>query len=154
MEEGEKKMKRIASLFLFTILILYFQPVIASEVVAESKITEVTVYPNFVMLNRTANLKLSTGEYQVVFSGIIPELDENSLKVSCQGSAQVKLFGAKLKKDFIKEEPSARVEQLKKEIEKLQDEIKQINNAKAILSEEKNYLDSIRLFSRDQIPKD
>jgi len=147
-------MKKIGSIILVFGLILLCSYVFASEIGVESRIVEVTVYPNSALISRIANLKLSAGEYKIVFSNIIPEVDENSLRISAQGSTEVKLFGAQVKKEFLKEVPSERIQQLKDEIQKLEDEIKNLQNTKNLLSEEKNFLDSIRLFSRDQIPKD
>jgi len=126
----------------------------ASEIEAESRIVEATVYPDSALISRVANLKLNPGEYKVIFSNIIPEIDENSLRVSAQGNAEVKLFGAQLKREFLEEVPSEKIKQLNEEILKLQDEVKSLQNLKNLLLEEKNFLDSIRLFSRGQIPKD
>lgn len=135
-------------------LIMHGNCVFAAEFKADSKITEVTVYPDSALISRVANIKLNTGEHKVIFSDIIPEVDQNSLRVSAQGNAEVKLFGAQVKKEFLEEMPSERIKQLEAEIQKLRDEIKQMQNLKSVLLEEKNFLDSVRLFSADQIPKD
>lgn len=147
---------RKASLLFLTVFLFLSTVVCAlsSEIVADSRITEVTIYPDSALINRVANLKLNPGEYKVIFSNIIPEIDENSLRISGQGSAQVKLFGAQVKKEFLEEVPSEKIKQLQQQIQKLEDEIRQAQNLKALLLEEKNFLDSIRLFSRDQIPKE
>ncbi len=135
-------------------LILCGDFVFSSEIEVESRISEVTVYPDSALINRLARLKLNTGIFKIVFADIIPEVDENSLKVSASGEAKVKLFGIELKKEFLEEVASERIKQLKDEIQKLEDEIKQLENLKNLLLEEKSFLDSIRLFSREQIPKD
>jgi uncharacterized protein (TIGR02231 family) len=125
-----------------------------SEIEVDSKIAKVTVYPDAALIVRIATLKLESGEYKIVFPDIIPEIDENSLRVQASGEAIVKLFGAQVKREYLEEIPSERIKQLKDQIQKLEDEIKQLQNYKNLLLEEKNFLDSIRLFSRDQIPKD
>lgn len=129
--------------------------VFAQDIEVESKISQVTVYPGDALLTRTATLKLNPIEQQkVIFSHIIPEVDENSLRVSASGSAEVKILGAEVKKEFLEEVPAEKVKQLKEEIQKLQDEKKKLEDTKEILSEEKQFLDSIRLFSHGQLPKD
>ncbi|MCM8801360.1 MAG: DUF4140 domain-containing protein [Candidatus Omnitrophica bacterium] len=125
----------------------------ASEIEVESKINQVTVYSDSALVTRIANLKLNPRVYKVIFPNLIPEVDENSLRVSKEGEAEVKLFGAQLKKEFLEEISSERIKQLKDQIQRLEDEIKQLQNFKEILLEEKNFLDSIRLFSKEQIPK-
>lgn len=128
--------------------------VFASEINADSRISEVTVYPDSALITRIASLKLNPGEYKVIFADIIPEIDENSLRVSSSRGAEVKLFGAQLKREFLEEPPVERVKQLKDEIRGLDDEKKKLEDAKEILNKEKQFLESIRLFSGRQIPKD
>ncbi|PIP20843.1 MAG: hypothetical protein COX40_02550 [Candidatus Omnitrophica bacterium CG23_combo_of_CG06-09_8_20_14_all_40_11] len=147
-------MKKMGSIVLVFGLILFSSYVFASEIEVESRISEVTVYPDSALLSRVANLKLSPGEYRVIFSNIIPEVDENSLRVSAQGATEVRLFGAQVKKEFLEEVPSERIKQLKDDIQKLEDAIRREQDLNKLLLEEKNFLDSIRLFSGGQIPKD
>lgn len=128
--------------------------IFASEIIADSRITEVTVYSDSALISRIASLKLNPGEYKVIFPSIIPEIDENSLRVSGDGNAEFKLFGAQVKKEFLEELPQEKVKQLQDEIQKLEDEKRKLEDNKMVLSEEKQFLDSIRLFSQEQIPKD
>lgn len=142
--------------FLKILFVILFIPANAfsSEIIADSRIAEVTIYPGSALISRVANLKLNSGSHQIIFPDIIPEVDENSLRVSTDSAAEVKLFGAQLKKEFLREVPSERIMQLNDEIQKIQDEIKGLENQKNILLEEKDFLDSIRLFSEGQVPKD
>jgi uncharacterized protein (TIGR02231 family) len=140
----------VASLILLLASNLYA----AEELEVKSNITEVTAYSDSALISRVASLKLKEGDYKIIFPDIIPEIDENSLRVLGKGTAEVKLFGAQVKKEFLEEVPSEKIKQLKDEIQKLGDEVKRLQNQKNLLLEEKSFLDSIRLFSRDQIPKD
>jgi len=128
--------------------------VYAEDLQAQSRITQVTVFSGDALVNRLSNLKLNQGEQKVIFSGIIPEVDENSLRVSGSGSAEVKILGASLKKEFIEEAPAEKVKKLEAELQQLKDERNKSENLKRILADEKLFLDSIRLFSQGQIPKD
>jgi uncharacterized protein (TIGR02231 family) len=101
-----------------------------------------------------AHLELATGTYKTVFSNIVPEVDENSLRVSAEGSAIIKLFGAQVKKEYLEEVPSERIKQLEEEIQRLEDEIAGMQNLKTVLTEKKKFLNSITLFSNEQIPQD
>lgn len=148
-------MKKVLIIFLFCSLVLSLSPIFAFEIVVNSRIQEVTIYPDSVLISRVADLKLSNpGEYQIALPDIIPEVDENSLRVSAAGNAGIKIFGAQVKKEFLEEVPSERVKQIKDDLQKLEDERRKIDENKRVLSEEKQFLDSIRLFSNVQIPKD
>jgi uncharacterized protein (TIGR02231 family) len=150
-----KSLKAILALMVGIVLFVSSKPVFAQAIEADSSITAVTVYPDSALVNRSANLKLNPGEHKVVFPGIIPEIDENSLRVLAgAGDKEVKILGAEVKKEFLKEEPSERVKQIKEEIQNSEDEVKRIENNKKIFSEEKEFLDSIRLFSKGQLPED
>jgi uncharacterized protein (TIGR02231 family) len=148
-------MNKIIKIIIFLGLILFVGiNIYAAEVEVESEISEICVYTDSALINRVAHLELATGSYKIVFSNIIPEVDENSLKVSAEGSAIIKLFGAQVKKEYLEEAPSERIKQLEEEIQRLEDEIAGIQNLKTVLTEKKKFLDSITLFSNEQIPQD
>ncbi|MFA4888965.1 MAG: mucoidy inhibitor MuiA family protein [Candidatus Omnitrophota bacterium] len=148
-------MQKVRFIFLIFVLLFAFLGLApAAETAANSRIAEVTVYPDSAMVSRVANLQLAAGDQQVIFGDIIPEIDENSLRVTASVSEGVKVLGAQLKKEFLKEDPAEKVKQLQDEIEKLSDQVNKDKNTINILSEEKQFVDSIRLFSNVQIPKD
>lgn len=126
----------------------------ASEIEAHSRISRVTLYSETALVSRQADLKLNPGRHKVVFADIIPEVDEDFLRVSFQGNAQVKLFGARLRKEFLREDPSERIKELESQIKELEDQKKKTEYDKEILNKEKQFLDSVRLFSEAQLPKD
>ncbi len=143
-------------LFLAFILTLLFSSnfIYAIEIEVDSKITHVTVYPNYALINRTANIILEKGKHNIIFPNIIPEVDRDALRVSAAGDAEVKLFGALLREKFLEEVPSERIRNLIEQIQTLEDEIKRQQDLKNLLLEEKDFLDSIRLFAKEQLPKD
>ncbi len=147
-------MKRIIVLLLVFSLFSIGNYLFAAELEIESRIVEVTVYPDSALISRQAPLKLNPGEYKVIFPSIIPDVDENSLRVSVSDGAKVQLFGAEVKKEFLEEPPSEKVKALKEEIQGTEDEIKKAQDLKQLLLEKKEFIDSVRLFSGEQIPKD
>ena len=135
-------MRRIAGIILTLGLMfsIYGYCLAQQDMEAASRIAAVTIYPDSALISRVASFKLDSGEYRITFPNIIPEVDENSLRVSGQGSATFKLFEAEVKKEFLKEVPSERIKQLKEEIEKISDGINRLQGTKALLLEEKNFL--------------
>lgn len=144
--------KRI--LLAICILAVSFVSAFASEIVADSRISEVTVYPQAALITRSAKLQLDPGLQDIIFKNIVSDIDEDSLRVSAIDADEVRILGAKVKKEFLKEEASARVKELQANIQKLEDSFKMLQNNKNILADEKKFLDSIRLFSGKQVPKD
>lgn len=127
----------------------------ASDIETDSRITKVIVFPDSAIITREARINLTaSGEYAIKFKDIIPDIDESSLRVQGTGAAAAKLFGASFKREFIEKPESPRVREIQDEIQKLQDESAGLKNIKLALADEKNFLDSIRLFSREQLPKD
>jgi len=148
-------MNKIIKIIIFLVLILLISTnIYAVEVEVKSEISEISVYTDSALINRVGHLELDTGTYKAIFSNIIPEVDENSLRVSAEGTAIIKLFGAQVKKEYLEEVPSERIKQLKEEIQRLEDEITRMQNLKNILIEKKKFLNSITLFSNTQIPQD
>ena len=109
--------------------------VFAADIETDSRIAQVTVYPDSALLTRAASLKLSAGEYKIIFSNIIPELDENSLRISAQGASEVKLFGAQVKREQLEEVPAEKVKELKDQIQKMEDQARQVQNNKSLLQD-------------------
>ncbi|MBU9889419.1 MAG: mucoidy inhibitor MuiA family protein [Candidatus Omnitrophica bacterium] len=126
----------------------------ATEVVASSRVAQVTVYASSAFVTRTAPVQVKTGDTRVVFPEIIPEIDEGSLRVKGRGNAGVKLLGAQLQRKFTEETPVERIERLQEAIEVLEDENVKFGNEQRALDEEKKYLESVRLFAGGKIPED
>jgi len=148
-------MNKTIKIIIFLGLILFISVnIYATEIEVKSEISEICVYTDSALVNRVAHLELETGTYKAIFTEIIPEVDENSLRVSTEGMAVIRLFGAQVKREYLEEVPSERIQQLKEEIQRLEDEITRIQNLETILMEKKKFLDSITLFSNEQIPQD
>lgn len=125
-----------------------------AAVEANSRIAAVTVYPSSALVTRSAVLELAAGDHQIVFSNIIPEVDENSLRVSGSGAAQFKILGAQVKREYLQEEPAERVKKLQQDIEDAENERRKLIETHNIAMQEREFIGSIRLFSQEQIPKD
>jgi len=135
---------------------VFLAPVLvhAAEVNVSSHITQVTVYGSSAFVTRSARAEVKPGDTKVIFADIIPEIDENSIRVKGKGTAEVKILGAQMKREYTEEAPAARVQELETAIQAIEDENAKLANEKQALAEEKQYLDSVRLFANQQIPKD
>lgn len=145
-------MKKI--LGLLALSVLGTGPLFAADVHAPSSIRQVTVYPSSAFVTRSAQAEVKPGDTAVVFTDIVPEIDENSIRVQGKGTAQVKILGAQVKQEHTPDAPAPRIKELETKIEALEDASAKLANEKRVLAEEKKYLDSIRLFANQKIPED
>lgn len=141
-----------------SIFVLFFVgislPSFADNYPSESKISQVTVYPGAARVTRQVQVDLPVGEHSIILENIIPHLDENSLTVTGKGLASVKIFGVAIKRVYSEKAADQRVDDLQALIEKLADDILIENQNLQILQKEIAFLDSVKLFSGQQIPKD
>lgn len=126
----------------------------AETIEAPSQISAVVVYPGAALVTRTAQLELAEGVHSIVLDNIVSEFDENSLNVSGEGKAQVKIMGALLKREFLQQAADEQVKELKKKIEEIDDKIAAENDSLSVIQKEREFIDSIKLYSGNQIPKD
>lgn len=127
-------------------------PVFAKDV--DSHISQVTVYPDSALITRTGTVELAVGPQEISFADIIPDIDEDSLRVSGKGTASVKIIGARVKKEFLQEAAGQRVKELEQQIQAAADEIRKIGDAKNVAVSKKQLLDAVLNFSSDQLPED
>lgn len=126
----------------------------AEVLTPDSRVAAVTVYPGAAHVTRQAKVTLTAGTHSVVFPDIIPVFDDNSLTVGGSSTAGVKIFGAYVKTEQLKETADARAKDLEQRMEDLDDQITEENNILQGLQREQQYLDSVNLFSAQQIPRD
>lgn len=126
----------------------------AEVIEATSKISAATVYPGSAHVTRSVTLDLQPGDHTVVFEKINPPLDENTLSVSGEGEAAVKIYGGYIKQEFVKKNPDARAADIEAKIQDLDDQTAERNSDSQVLDQKKEYLNSVKLFSGGQLPKD
>lgn len=126
----------------------------AETIQTDSKISSVTVYPGSSRVTREAKVELTPGTHSIVFSGIVPVFDENSLTVSGQGTAKVKILGGYLKQEYLKEAADKRVKQLQDLILDVSDKLTVEASNEQVIADQKEFLKSLKLYAGEQLPKD
>jgi len=148
-------MRKITLLFFLLFWVFLFSsPLKAEEIIAQSKIENVTIFSGNAVINRVSPVKLNQGQHKVIFPELIPEIDDNSIRVSGEGSAEVKILGAQLVRKFLEDSADKKVRELEEAIQGVRDELRKLTDLKNILQEERVFLDSLKLFSRNQLPQD
>ncbi len=127
----------------------------SAEVIdAESKVEEVTVFPDRALVTRRATLTLPQGAQTVRIGPLPAGLEPDSISARASGQAPSTLYGARLDTVQLAGSSSERVEELRKQLEQIGDRIRQLQNAKQVLQEEREFLSSIRAASSEQIGKE
>lgn len=130
-------------------------PAVSAEVInATSAVAQAVVYPSSARVTRTVKVTLHEGAQMVRLEGFQPTFDENSLSVSGRGSAAVKILGTGIKAEVLKEAADERVRALEAAIQKADDELAALQGEAQVLDDKKAFLDSVRMFTTGQLPKD
>ncbi len=119
-----------------------------------SSVTQAVVYPSGARVTRSVKVPLKEGATTIRFTGVQPNFDEGSLSVAGHGAASVRILGAGVKTEFLKESPDARVKEINAAIEKLDDELAALNGENTVLEQKKQFVESVRLFNGGELPKD
>ena len=146
--------KTVVSFFCFFLVMPMATNGHTDEIAAESVIKQAVVYPSSARVTRVAKVSLKEGSQTVKFNGVQPGFDENSLSVSGKGTAVAKILGAGIKVTYLKESPDEKVRELEAKIQDLGDQASGLQAETNTLLEKKTFLDSIKLFTGGQLPKD
>ena len=71
-----------------------------------------------------------------------------------QGSVKAKISGVKVKRIFLQEHQQKKIEELRRELEKLNDGKKQLEDTLESLNTQKEFIESIKISSSDKISKE
>ncbi len=126
----------------------------AQTIQTSSTISDVTIYPGLAVVTRTADVTVPAGDHTILFDNIIPEIDDNTLTVKGQGQADVKIFGASVKRDYLTESANERVKELTLKIQDIDDAIIANRNQQIVLTKRQEYVDSIKFKAGEQLPKE
>jgi uncharacterized protein (TIGR02231 family) len=143
----KKIVRPISGLFLFFILCA---ALFSDEIVTQSSISAVTVFPDRASVTREADLTLVPGIHSVVFSGLPATLIPNSVRVSGKGTALVKVLGVDISTQFLESSLLPEIDKLQKEIDSVQLEIDKIKDKIDVLESQEKFLKSIEASTSSQ----
>ena len=109
----------------------------------QTAITSVFVYPDRARVCRQGMLALDAGAHILEISGLPIQLEADSLRASARGTARARLLGVQAQRVFFVETPAESVGQLEKQIEALQDSLKQMDAQAKLLQSYRANLDTL-----------
>jgi len=110
---------------------------------AAAKISAVTVFQDRAQVTRTFKLTVEPGIYTVVFSHIPMGINEQSVRVSGEGTAVAKILDIQTKNQFLKEAFAEQSRQLEADKKKNEKELKVLADRKVILEKKEKYLNDL-----------
>lgn len=125
----------------------------AAELSASSRITSVTVYADRALVVRTVKVSVEPGEHAILVPGLPPSLAEDSVMASIR-SGPAKLMGLEVRKKFGSEARDAWIRQLEREIEQLEDKIKEIGARIEADKKAMDFADRLQLLKAEQPAKE
>jgi len=117
--------------------------------VADSKVDSVIVYPNQVLVVRTASVSVS-GPGELSFPGLPGALDDNTVRVKASG---LRIGEVQVKQGYLAE-PTPAVKALKQKVEALEDALKKLSDEADVLKAKEEFLKSVKLGAPELIAKD
>jgi uncharacterized protein (TIGR02231 family) len=110
-----------------------------------SQVSEVTVYADRARVSRTVDVDLAAGDSQVEIADLPASLEQNSVEISGQGSAQVTIRGVDLRQNLRSDSPSQAVRDLEQQLKEKLDQKAKLESDKGLLNDKRTFL--LRLTS-------
>ncbi|NVN98311.1 MAG: mucoidy inhibitor MuiA family protein [Geobacteraceae bacterium] len=142
----------------FAVLLLGFLSTVSSaqarQIIAESRVSDVTVYGDRAMVKRTASVKLEKGENVVVFEGIPLQVSEDTLRAEGRGAANARIEGLAIKTVYLENNSEKWIRDLEIEIQTLERSVKKIDARSSAFVAQKEFVHSIKLGWGERISKE
>lgn len=120
-------------------LVLSAPAAMTAEFTPDSRVAEVTVYRQGVLVTRNARVSLPPGSHRVVLQGLPCVADPDSVRVSGLGSAGFEIGGIEVRQEF--REPS-----LTPEYREIEGDLKEITRRQGLLDDRQRSLSTLREF--------
>lgn len=147
-------MKKTASVVLCAFFLSAASAAQSGQIVAESRVAEVTVFNDRAMVKRTAAVKLERGENVVTFEGLPLQISEESLRAEGKGDAAARISGLSVRNVFLESSSEKRVRDIESEIQSLERSAQKIDARRSSLLAQKAFIDSIKAGWGERISKE
>ncbi|MBI4727418.1 mucoidy inhibitor MuiA family protein [candidate division TA06 bacterium] len=138
-------MKKIA---LITVLALIAANAFALQVIEhKAPITQAVVYNDRVEIIRSCKNSYQPGEYQVKLLDLPSSLDDNSVRTSGLGPAEVKINAVKIESVYLDTTNNIKYKVLEDSVDQLKEQVKVYEDRFSLLQKEADYLEKIKSAS-------
>ncbi len=147
-------MLRLSILLLVSALPAAVSAAPPKAIIAQPRISAVTVYPDRAMTVRTATVALTPGSWTVTFAGLPVILQDDSVRVEGKGSAGATITGIEVKRTFLEQAAEKKARVIDEEIRSLERRSGLLDAKRAGLVSQKSFIESIRVAWGDRISKE
>ena len=132
-------------LFVFSTLISANNP---------SRIQSVTVYPDRAVVTRVLTVSVNETNSEITFDSLLPGVVDDSIRVSANGSTEVKITGMELRTQVLPEPSNQGIRDLENEIQSLDDQTAAFLSHQRNLQSQRAFLESMKIGFTQQASKD
>lgn len=130
-------------------ILTFSSSALASVIELRADIDQVILYPDLAMIKKTARVSLRQGENVLRLSGVTPALIDNSVQISIeQDNARIR--DIEVRETYLEKIKQERLDALRLRLEKLNGEIKSIENEMAVHNSSIEFLKKVIPFSQNQ----
>lgn len=123
--------------------------ILLAGVVVSSRVEKVVVYPNQVLVTRTAPVVLeSSGE--ILLSGLPGALDDNSVRIKAPG---LRIGEVRIRRGYLAE-PTPEVQRRERRVRQLEDTVAALDAEAAVLKAREDFLASVKLGAPELIARE
>lgn len=120
-----------------------------SKVLVGSTIDQVTVYEDQAKVERSTTIDLLAGKSFVIFTNLPLTLDQSSVNISGASRNETKILGIEIREEYLEGAANRAVEELKVEIQTVNDQKKVLTDEKAMWNEQLDFLRKARKESSE-----
>ena len=119
------------------------------DIVVESMVKQVTMYPDQARVTLDGVCAVTVGAHSLVVDELPLVMEPESVRVTGQGTAKVRLLGVDVSRHYYTETPSEKVRELEQQMERLEDELRTLQDDKTVWQAQAKYLDGLRLATAE-----
>ena|GEM_PF-155751 len=142
------------SLVVALLAILFSDAFAQTEKSLQSKITSATVFNDRALVTRSAGGSFAVGKYNLRIAGLPLLLNDQSVRVLGKGMAHAKILEVRVEIAQLDSVSDVGVKELQNKLKQVQDEIRKNDDRRAVVSQQKDFLNRISIASSENISKD
>ncbi|HDQ46393.1 MAG TPA: mucoidy inhibitor MuiA family protein [bacterium] len=119
----------------------------------DSRVVSATVFQNRALVTREGTISLPAGTHALVFGGLTPELLDESVRVTGEGTMPVRIVDVRIETAFTAEILQARRKSLEEKLDGLIFEQQAVKDRISVRETEKAFIESLRAESPKEINK-
>jgi hypothetical protein len=113
----------------------------------ESKVVAATVFKDRAMITREAEQTLTKGEHTLIFSNLISDLQDESVRLQASGPGVIKILDVKTERRFTTQIQEQRTRTLQQQINSLAAQLQITNDKLAVLESKKKFVEALQAES-------